>query len=173
MQQLIDRTEALALAAILQEFRSDGALAIRRPSFENPTFWSRPLTHTSIQALAPTATFVPVLEWRAPIQYIATITQYAVATLEPLTSPGVEFQLLFDGALLPGVNLPAGVDVSKGAEWPLWRRPLHLVLNETHLFTIAARNLAAVPKTVLAAIWGWNYDTIDIEFGPTQGITDA
>lgn len=170
---MIDRAEAVAFAAILESLRDGSALPARRPSYTEPTFWSRPLNRTAIVTMVPDPNWTTLLDLLAPAQYISRITNYAVATVQANTIPGVEFRLLQNGQPLTNVTLPAGVEVCKGPTWPLVLRKIDLIATETLSVGIQARNLGAVPFTVLAGFWGWDYNTIEIELGRTQGITDA
>lgn len=170
---MIDRAEAVAFAATLESLRDGSALPVRRPSYSEPTFWSRPLNQTAIVVMPPDPNWVTLVDLLAPTQYLTRITEYAVATAQANTVPGVEFRLLQNGSPLTNVTLPAGVEVCKGATWPLVLRKIDLIATETLSVGIQARNLGLLPFTVLAGFWGWNYNTIEIELGRTQGITDA
>lgn len=171
---LVDNAEAVAFAAVLQSLRDGSVLPLRRPSYQEPTFWTRPLTRTALEVLAPTATWVPIITLTPPPQYVHLIQAISFATLEPLASPGVEFRLQLQGSEYPNVTYPPGIDICKPATWPpLEQRPFSQAVPENFQFTLEARNLGVLPRMVLAGIYGWTYPTVEIELGRMQGITDA
>jgi hypothetical protein len=178
---LLKPHEAVAIAAVLQTMRDEGALPVRRPSWEQPTFYSKPLTVTGMPLLQPSPgplfDYVDVLRWVAPVQYITVITGYVATTVNnPLTAQ-VDFQIAVDGGLLQGIALSPAANPFKGALYPVTARPTQIALNETQVFTIRARNLGVIPQTLLLSIQGWSYPTTTIERGSdgsgSQGITDV
>ncbi len=172
---LVDRTEATVFAALLQSLREGSALPIRRPSYTEPTYSSRPIAATAAVPIPVDGAWHDVLVLPVPIQYFNVVTDYAIATQEALTDPGVTFRMLLNGSPLPSVSFPAGIDLCKvdGDPWPLHRRPTWITFAPPDVLSIQAMNAAAVPKTALAAFWGWSYDTINSERGSTgEGITD-
>lgn len=173
---LLKTHEAVAIAAVLQTLRDEGALPVRRPSWEQPTYWSRPITITEMPVLGPAAQWVDMLTLRAPVQYISVVTGYIATTATPAATSGVEFQMLLDGALLPHVTIAAAANLFQLPLYPLQRRPTFVALAQNQVLSIQARNLGIIPRQLMLSFTGWSYDTINIERGSdgsgSQGVTD-
>lgn len=171
--------EAVAFAAVLQAMRDEGAMPIRRPSWEQPTYWSRPLTLTAMPALAPTPAVVPwvdVLTWTAPKQYMSVITGFVATTVTNPETANVSFQLVVDGNPISGVELAAAANLFKPALYPVIQRPIFTTIAENQTIAIQAHNFGIIPQVLLLSLTGWSYDTINSERGSdgsgSQGITD-
>jgi hypothetical protein len=173
---LLQPHEAVAIAAILQTLRDGGALQIRRPSWEQPTYWSRPIIVTKMPVLMPTVDWVDALEWRAPVQFMSVITAFTATTVKTPETSNVTFQLAVNGFPMPAVGLAAAANLFKPALYPVVQRQIFTTVAENQRFTIQAMNTGIIPQTLLLAISGWSYDTRDIERGSdgsgSQGVTD-
>lgn len=175
---LIQPHEAIALAAVLQTMRSEGSLQARKPSWEQPTFFSKPLLITAMPVLPPAVgplfPFTTVLSWRGPVQYVSVITGYTFSLVANPALVNVQFQVTINGALLPGLNFTPGVDLFKGGQYPLTQRKTMITVNENSVLAISAKNLTSVPQTLLLSLTGWSYPTLDAERSAAgQGVTDA
>lgn len=169
---LLDRTETVVFAALLDHLRNGSGLPVRRPGYAEPTYSSRPICHTGFTILPPDDVWYDVLTWQAPTQYMSVIAEYAASTQEALE--GTSFRILVNGTIPSAVSLGDGVELSKDdtTPWPLKRRRTFFALDPSQVFTIQGRNPGTLPKTALVGIWGWSYDTVNTERNPTQGITD-
>jgi hypothetical protein len=173
---LLQTHEAVAIAAVLQTMRDDGALPVRRPSHEQPTYWSRPLTYTGMPPLAPNAAWADMLRWTAPKQFMTIITGIvATTTTNPVTA-GVEFRVTIDGNPLQNVVFAPAANLFKPPQYPVIKRPTMISIAENQVIAIQARNLGVLPQVLLLALTGWSYDTINVERGSdgsgSQGVTD-
>lgn len=175
MAALLGKPEMVAVAALLQQFRDGSALPIRQPSFNAPTFLSRPVTATATTAVPPSTVWATFLSYSAPVQFIGVISGYVASSLEPATAPGIEFRVAVDGNVK--FILAPGLDPCRLAQSPWPRRPrkTRLFVNEQMTAQLQCRNLGATPRTAVLAFYGWAYDTINIypEGEARLGITDA
>lgn len=179
---VLDRAEALAIAALVDHIRYGSALPIRRPSYTSPTFLSRPVTATKaipvnptpITVVDPDPAWTDIVAFTAPVQYFSRISSWGYAVLGT-PDPAMEFRLLLNGTDLSDVTLPDGVNICKADVWPIYPRKICILLNQNDRLVFQARNGGAAPQTVVGAFWGWSYPTTDVEFSSlaNKGITDA
>jgi hypothetical protein len=175
MAALLDKPELVAVAALLRQLRDGSALPVRQPSFNAPTFLSKPLTITQTAAVPVSATWTDFLQYSAPVQFIGVISSYVASSLEPISAPGIEFRVAVNEAVK--FSLAPGVDPCRLASSPWPRRPrkVRIFVNEQMTAKIQCRNLGAVPRTAILAFFGWAYDTINIypEGEARLGMTDV
>lgn len=167
--------EAVALAAVLQHVRDAGSLPLRRPSYQQPTFYSRPINETRMPLVPPGGGWTTVLEWEAPKQYISVITSYVATVAESLAAPDCSFRIFVNGAIPSGISIAAGANLFYTGAMPLVPRAMHLAVNELNLFQLQMLNNTLFPRTAMCAVYGWSYPATDIEFGSgaAEGINDA
>jgi hypothetical protein len=173
-ESLLDHTEATAIAAVWQSLHDGSAMPINRPSWTDPSLFSKPITQTAIVVAPPSTSWLTILSYTVPTQYFASIKQFAVATFEAL-DPAMQFRVMVDGVVPQGVSYPVGVDLCKDSTnpWPLFRRDFPIVLNQPQRITIEALNGGMMPQTVIAGLWGWTYPSIATERTDTSGVNDA
>ncbi len=175
MTALLDKPEMVAVAALLRQFRDGSAVPMRRPSYNAPTYLSKPITSALTAGVGPSATWQTFLAYSAPVSFIGVVSGYVMSTVEPITSPGVEFRICVDDNLK--LSIAPGLDPCRLASspWPRRQRSTRIYVNEASTVQVQCRNLGAVPRTAILALYGWAYDTINIypEESGSMGITDA
>lgn len=172
---ILKNFEAVALASVLQHVRDAGSMPFRRPSYQQPTFFSLPLNIVRMPLVPPGPGWTPVLEWAAPKQYISVITSYIATVAESLSAPDCSFRMTLNGTELSAVSVVSGANLFYTGQMPLVPRALHLAVNELNVFQLQMRNTTLFPRTAMCAIYGWSYPATEIEFGSgaAEGINDA
>lgn len=170
---LVDHTEAVVLAAMLDSIRNGSSLPIRRPGYAEPTYSSRPIATTNQVAVPNDGLWYDVLTWTAPIQYMSTIVEFSIAT-ESVPITNFSFQLLLNGRLFPAVSFLAGIELCKDSTvpWPLKRRSMNVTIDQTQKLSLQAKNNGALEANVIAGFWGWSYPTLSSERSHVNGVTD-
>jgi hypothetical protein len=173
---LLKTYEAVAIAAVLQRMRDEGALPVRRPSYEQPTFWSRPLTVTAMPALAPTPAWTDMLVWAAPRQYMTVVTGIVATTVNAPAAAATDFRVVVDGNPVSGIVFAPLANLFKLPQYPVQSRPTMITVAENQTISLQARNNSLFPQVLLLALTGWSYNTINVERGSdgsgSQGVTD-
>ncbi len=172
----LERYEQAALDSIVQAMRSSN-IPVRRPSWNDPTFWSRPLTKTVIIPLSTDTAFSTVLEVRGLNGYTGVVTGYVATSYTPMDLSSVDFRLAYKGALIPTVELASGVERNResGTQFPTFPQQTFFILdNDQSTLWIQARNNNVLQQTLLLSVYGWYFDNQNqAERGTLEGMTDA
>lgn len=159
--------EPVLQEAIQKVLRSSN-MPMRRPSHDQPTFWSLPLTPTKIEPLAA-GTWVNFLTLEGTPGFLKRVAAYVATTFGDQTISGVEFRFLFNGTLAPNMTLANDVDHNKisSTTFPaVFQRTFFLVGDKDKLI-LQARNTGVFQQLVCAAFFGWLFDNAD---GPDKNV---
>ncbi len=150
---------------------------IRRPSWNDPTFWSRPLNTTIAIPLNASATWTNILTVRGRNSYTGRVTGYVATTFNPASIALVEFRFVFNGKLMPNVQLTPNVERNRQTPtlFPTFLQNIFMLLeNPDDQLTIQAMNTGVFQQLVLCAFYGWYYDNMNqAEKSTLEGLTDA
>lgn len=169
------RAEAFALGGVMLALRGSN-VQMRRPSWNNPNFWSRCLTHQLARPLPSGSPMQTFLEIKGLYNYVAIIDKLVMTVAGATAGSGVRFQILADGSPVPFTNYPSGVELNKDAPtvYPVIPRPWYLPVLEGQTIQIQAENLGPFQRIILVGAYGWYYSTVDATTtGADNGVTDA
>lgn len=168
--------EALAVGALVKALEY-GTLPIRRPTFTQPSLWSKALTKTFARPLPGNMPWTDVITVAPIVGYQAVIQSFVATTVVGQATSGVNFRLAVNGIPLQDVSIGIAIDLSKGTptSYPCTFRPLFNFLTDKDTFSIQAENTSVLQRTVLAAVYGWYADALhnSSTFGPDTGIADS
>lgn len=154
--------ESVALAAICKAMRGSN-MQFREPSYNYPSFWSRPIYTTNYLAVPPNSGWTTLVTVVGLQQYVAIIRQYVATTLGSVAASGLLFRMLING--LPGtdIDLAAGVEFNKlGANsYPIVPRNIFLPVNQTQRVEIQVFNPTAMQQIAIGLLAGWYIDAVD------------
>jgi len=147
------------LVAELQRVLRDSNVPFRRPSNEQPTFWSYPVCETNIIPLA-NGGWTDILTLRGLPQFTQRVDKYVATTFGDQTLSGVEFRFVFNGTLAPNMALASGVDHNKvtPATFPVVFQTTSFLVEEKDYLILQARNTNVFQQLVCAALTGWRYN---------------
>jgi hypothetical protein len=169
---LPDQDVALLLA--LQHTLRNSNLPFRRPSNEQPTFWSRPITLTKIEPVAA-GSWVNFLTLSGLTGGTNRISSYVATTFGDQTLSGVQFRFLFNGTLAPNMALANDVDHNKitSTSFPVVPQSTCFLVEEKDTLVLQVRNTGVFAQMVCGALLGWRYDnTNSVDKTARSVITD-
>jgi len=169
------RAEAFALGGLMIALQRSN-VQMRRPSWNDPTFWSRCLTKQLARPLPAGSPMQTMLTVKGLLNYVAIIDQLTMTVVGPTAGTGIRFQVLLNGGPVPFTNYPSGIELNKDAPtvYPVIPRPWYLPVLETDTIEIQAENLGGLQRTVLVGAYGWYYSTVDATTtAGDNGITDS
>ncbi len=148
-----------AIIAKIKQTLRDSNLPFRRPSNEQPTFWSYPVCETDIVPLAAGG-WTQILRLHGLPQFTQRVDKYVATTFGDQTLSGVEFRFLFNGTLAPNMTLANGVDHNKitASTFPVVFQSTSFLVEESDVLVLQARNTGVFQQLVCAALTGWRYD---------------
>jgi hypothetical protein len=148
----------------------------RRPSFNDPTFWSEPLVATALRPLGGASGWTDVLALTGNLAYSAYVNGYVATTFGDATLSGVEFRLVLNGQLPTGMSIATNAELFKTgpAAFPVIPRDTSFIIRFDDRLQIQARNTNAAPRFIIAAFLGWYFDDANpAEKNTREGLTDA
>jgi hypothetical protein len=148
-----------AILGALQAALRNSNLPVRRPSNEQPTFWSYPLCLTKIQP-------VPLQDWTNFLFLPGLkgntyrVSSYVATTFGDQTISGVQFRFLFNGTLPPNMTLANGVDHNKtsSTSFPVVPQGTCFLVEEKDSLIIQVKSTNVFQQMACAALLGWRYD---------------
>ncbi len=152
-------------------------IPVRRPSWNDPTFWSRPLVETVAIPLNASASWSTILTAKGRSGYTGRVAGYVATTLTAATLASVQFRFVYNGKLLPNVDIESSVEWNRESAtlFPTFPRKLFMLLeNPDSYLSIQAMNTGIFQQMLLCAFYGWYYDNMNqAEKSRLEGMTDA
>jgi hypothetical protein len=140
----------------------DGFLPIRRPSVNQPPFFSLPLNLTRTRIIPKnTPNWTVALAVPSREQYVPVINAYSLGINRSLVNSGVEFRFQFNGGDLPEVDLLTDAELCRDGSWPLYRKTFFQVVPFGQRFTVEVRNLSFTNHIYLIGLFGYYYPSVD------------
>lgn len=149
-------------------------LPVRRPSYNKPTFWSRPVVVTKIEPVAAGG-WVDFLSLTGIPSYAQVVNKYVADAFGDNALSGLEFRMVFDGLLPPNFSILAGAEHHKQpvTSFPLVPQNTFFIIEPTDTLTLQVRNTGVFQQLVCAAFYGYTYETNTNEKNWREGMTDA
>lgn len=149
---------------------------MRRPSWNDPTFWSRPLVKT-IGIPLNAGTWTDVLQLDGRSGYTAFVNGYTATTLDAAAIAQVRFRLLYNGRFLSTIDFVSDVERNRESAtlFPTFpQETFFLIETPRDNLRIQAINDGTFQQMVLCGFFGWYYDNKNqAERGNLEGLTDA
>ncbi len=154
--------EAVAIAAICKGMRGSN-MQFREPTFNYPSFWTRPLYATNYLAVAPNTGWQTLVSVSGLPQYVGIINQYVATAFGDVAASGLIFRFLFNGIPMTDVTLAAGIDFNKDSptSYPVIPREIFIPVNQTQTVEIQVANPTAVQQIAIGLLGGWYMDARD------------
>lgn len=154
--------ESVALAAICKAMRGSN-LQVRQPSYNYPSFWSRPIYKTKYLALPPNQGWQTLVLVTGLPQYVGILRQFVATSLGDVATSGLLFRMLINGIPSQDVQFAAGVEFNKesAGSYPIIPRDFFLPVNETQRVEIQAWNPTAIQQIAIGMLAGWYIDARD------------
>jgi hypothetical protein len=163
------KEEVCAVGGLMASL-AEGNIAIQRPEWENPTYWSRPMITTKSRCLSRSAS-----SWRTFLsisgraQYVGVVRWLVMETLLPREDTGVDFRVRMSSSssresFAPAVNFEdARVSLNKDPVdiWPLNKRSFFCILRPTDTLEIQVRNTIFKDEFLFTGIFGHYYESVD------------
>lgn len=148
-------------------------LPIRRPSFNDPTFWSRPIVKTKIEPLLA-GTWVNFLEVQGAANYGVVIDKYVADSFGDNVLSNLEFRLIFGGTIPSNFSIVPGWEHHKPtpSSYPMVPQNTYFILETNDKLILQVRNTGVAQQLVTAAFFGYAFNTYTTEKGFRQGLTD-
>lgn len=134
----------------------------RRPSHQQPTFWSRPLTPTKIEPVA-NGGWTNFLVLRGIPGFVYRVSQYVATVYGDAALSSVDFRFVLDGTLPPNMEFASGIDLNKIAvtSFPVVRQSTFFYVGEQNRLILQVRNNNVFQQMVIAGFFGWQYTSAD------------
>lgn len=148
----------------------------RQASFNNPTFWSKPLVLTAALPINPGSTWTDVFDLRGRTSSTGLVNSYTATSFGDASIDDLEYRFVFNGALPPFVSFVSGVEYSKSAPatFPVIPRQTFFTVRPIDRLQLQVRNNSAAPRYLIAALYGWFFDDNNAyEINYREGITDV
>ncbi len=131
----------------------------RRPTHEQPAFWSRPLSPTSIRPLAAGG-WTDMLELKGQQGFFTRVSGYVATTFGDQTISGVQFRFVLNGGLPVNMSLADNVDHNKisPSTFPIVWQKTFFLLGDFDRLLIQARNTGVFQQLVCAGLIGWIFE---------------
>jgi hypothetical protein len=154
--------ETVALAAICKALRGSN-LQVRQPSYNYPSFWSRPIYKTNYLAVPPNAPWRTLVLVTGLPQYVGILRQFVATSLGSVALTGLRFRFLVNGQPDSNIQLLPGVEYNKdgGNSYPIIPRNFFLPVNETQRVEIQVENPTNVQQIAIGLLAGWYMDSMD------------
>lgn len=149
-------------------------MPVRRPSFNDPTFWSRPLVLTKIEPVAAGG-WVDFLVLPGILNYVYVVNKYVADSFGDNALSGLEFRLVFDGTIPPNFSILPGAEHHKQpvTAFPLVPQKTFFLVEENDNLILQVRNTGVFQQLVCCAFYGYAYNTYMTEKNWREGVTDA
>ncbi len=147
---------------------------VRRPSYNDHTFWSRPLVQTKIEPVAAGG-WVNFLRLPGILNYVYVVDQYVADSFGDNALSGLEFRFVFNGTLPPEFSILAGAEHHKQPVtlFPMVPQDTFFLVSQTDELIIQVRNNGVFQQLVCCAFYGYAYNTYMTEKNWREGMTDA
>lgn len=172
---MLSAPEAVAFTAFLQSLRGSN-LPIRRPSFNQPAFWSLPIFLTKPRPVPAGTAWVDFLSVSGVPHYIAVITHFVASSVGDSNINGLQWRFLLNGAGLTGTSFAAGQELNKVGPntYPVKYRSIYQPVTEIQTLTLQVQNLTGLQCMAVAALVGWWYETMSSTILRTEsGLSDS
>lgn len=143
----------------LQAALRNSNVPFRRPSNEQPTFWSYPICRTKIEPLQAGG-WTNFLMVKGLTGTTHRINNYVATTFGDQTLSGVQFRFVFNGTFAPNMDLANGVDHNKtsASSFPVVPQSTFFLVEEKDSLILQARNTGTFQQLVCGALLGWRYN---------------
>lgn len=148
----------------------------RQASFNNPTFWSKPLVITSAVPVNPGSTWTDVIDLFGRAASSALVNGYTATCFGDAAIDDLEYRFLYNGSLPPFVTILPGVEYNKTGPsiFPVIPRETFFIVRPIDRLQLQVRNNSASPRYSIAALYGWFFDDNNpYEINVREGITDV
>ncbi len=148
----------------------------RRPSYNDPTFWSKPLVQPYIRPLGNSTLWTTVLDLSGNLALTAYVNGYTATTFGDAALSDVEFRIVLNGALVSSMSLLQNVEYNKTGPsiFPVIPRETSFIVRFNNRLQLQARNNNVAPRYIIAAFYGWYFDDSNPgEINFREGMTDA
>jgi len=160
----MDTATRLAIGSALLSL-AKGSSPVRRPSWNEPPFYSRPLTRTKTRYFPSNQpNWTNFLSVSGQPSYVGKIQSYCLGCEVPLLGSGIEFRFQIDGTNPQFVDLPVNAEISREfnvTDWPMFKKDFFQIILFTSTFTIQVRNISASPRRVFVGLFGYFYPDVD------------
>ncbi len=168
--------KAAAMEEVLRAMR-DSNVPLRRPSFSNPTFWSRPLISTIAVPLAADTVWSDILTVNGLSGYSGMVTGYVATAYGDTSLAATRFRIIYNGSHVDTVDFVSSVERNRESAtlFPTFPQATFFnLLSDKDSLTIQAINDGTFQQLVLCAFYGWYYDNSNqAERGSLGELTDA
>lgn len=141
------------------------ALPLRRPSYNEPPFNSKPLVRTVTRRLnGYQPNWFSVISLEGQTSYVGVVRQYAVATDVAMKGSGVQFRVLFNDSIVENFQLPTDAEICRDPSvlpWPVFKIPTFKVVPLGQRFELQVRNMGANNRYYFAGLFGYFYPDVD------------
>jgi hypothetical protein len=149
----------------------------RRPSWNDPSWWSRPLNSTIIIPLSGGSAWSDILTIRGRNNYGARVTGYVATTYGAADVADVDFRFVYNGALISTIDFVSTVERNRETPtmFPTFPQKFFFLLNlQTDVLTIQAKNNGTYQQLLMCAFYGYYFDNKNqAERSTMEGMTDA
>lgn len=148
----------------------------RQPSFNDPTFWSRPLNETAIRPIDGSSGWETLLDIKGSTAYTACVEQYVAAPFGSALLADMDFRFVLNGSLVSTMSLQNGIEFHKTgpSTFPCVPRRTFFTLRFFDRLQLQVRNNSATAQYAIGAFYGWYFnDTNPNERNVREGITDV
>ncbi len=156
----------------------DSNVPLRRPSWTDPTFWSRPLIKTVVIPIEASTSWTTVLTVDGLVNYSARITGYTAAPQGDAALSQVRFRFIYRGRLLDNVSFGANAfehNRENALLFPTFPQKMFFLCERPGTpLSIQVINDGVFQQTVLCAFYGYYYDNSNqAEKNDLEGVTDV
>ncbi len=154
----------------------DSNLPWRQPSFNDPTFWSKPLVKTAIQPLDAGSGWTNILTLISKDIFTALVNGYVATTFGDAALSDVEFRFVYNNRLVSSTSILPNAEHHKlsSTSFPCIPQSTFFTVRETDRLQIQARNTNAAARMVICAFYGWYFDDNNpSEKNMREGLTDV
>lgn len=162
MPVALETYEAVAIAAICKALRGSN-LQVRQPTYNYPSFWSRPIYATKYLTVPGNSGWQSLIIVAGLPQYVGILRQYVATSLGNLAASGLAFRFLINGQPDTNIQLTQGVEFNKDAanSYPIIPRNFFLPVNETQRVELQVQNTGGVQQVAIGLLAGWYMDSRD------------
>jgi hypothetical protein len=154
----------------------DSNLPWRQPSFNLPTFWSKPLVNTIIRPVDYSTRWTNMITLVGKDIFTALVNGYVATTFGDTSLSDVEFRFVYNNRLVSSTSILTNAEHNKTSptSFPCVAQKTFFTVRFNDRLQIQARNLNVASRMVICALYGWYFDDNNpAEKGMREGLTDV
>ncbi len=162
----------------LMQLLRNSNVPLRRPSWTQPTFWSRPLIRTIMIPVEASSSWSTILAVSGLNGYSAVVTGYVATPLGDASLSQVRFRFVYQGRLVSSMSLGASAfehNRESPTLFPTFPQSTAFICERVDTtLSIQAINDGVFQQPVLCAFYGYYYDNMNqAEKSDIEGVTDV